>query len=149
MIEWLTDISSWHWTALGIVLLAIEALGTGGFLIGAAASAFITAISMLIFPEQDWKYQLTLFSLMAVVFTVVYLKKFKTFNEETDQPNLNDRASQFVGRQFTLKNDIVNGQGKIQVGDTFWKVRCDSDLSSGTKIEVVQHDGMTLIIKAV
>jgi len=147
MIEYLTEISPWHWTALGISLLVLEALGSGGFLIGAAISAFVTAISLLLFPEQDWKYQLSLFSALAVTFTIIYLKRFKNFNEKTDQPNLNDRTSQFIGQHFTLQEDIVNGKGRIQIGDTFWKIHCDSELSTGTNIKVIDNEGMTLIVK--
>jgi len=149
MIEYLTDISPWHWAALAIALLILEALGTGGFLIGAAVSALVTAASLILFPEQDWKYQLTLFSLLAVTFTVIYLNKFKNFNEKTDQPNLNDRTSQFIGQQFTLQEDIVNGKGRIQINDTFWKIHCDSELTTGTNIKVINTDGMTLIVKEV
>jgi len=148
MIEWLTDISAWHWFALGIALLAVEALGTGGFLIGAALSAFATALVLVIFPELSWKIYLTLFSLLSVVFTLVYWLKFRRFNEKTDQPLLNDRASQLIGRHYTLQEDMKNHAGKLQIGDSLWKIRCDKDLLANTKVEVIKTEGMTLWINS-
>jgi len=148
MIEWLTEISAWHWGALGIALLALEALGTGGFLIGAALSAFTTALVLALFPELSWKIYLTLFSLLAVVFTLVYWVKFRAFNEKTDRPMLNDRASHFIGKRYTLQEATANHTGKLQIGDTLWKIHCDIDLPANTEVEVTKTEGMTLWIRA-
>ena len=148
MIEWLTNISAWHWSALGIGLLILEALGTGGFLIGAALSAFVTALTFIMMPELSWRTQLSLFSLLSVIFTVVYWFKFRNFNEKTDQPMLNDRASHFIGKQYTLQEAIINNQGRLKIGDTLWKLHCDQDLPANTDIEVTKTDGMALWVSA-
>jgi hypothetical protein len=39
---------------------------------------------------------------------------------ESDQPKLNRRGEQYVGRTFTLEEPIVNGHGKIRVDDSTW-----------------------------
>ena len=147
--EWLTEISAWHWASLGIILLVLETLGTAGFLIGSAIAAFLMAVVILIDPNMSWKWQLAVFSISAAIFSLIYLKRFASFNENTDQPNLNNRAAQHIGKRYTLKEAIVNGQGRIQVGDTFWKVSCDTDLQAATQIEVIAVDSMTLIVKPV
>jgi len=146
--NWLSEISAWHWASLGIILLIMEILGTAGFLIGSAIAAFLMAAIISIAPDLDWKWQLAIFSTTAIIFSVIYLKRFANFNENTDQPNLNNRAAQHIGKRYTLNEAIVNGQGRIQVGDTFWKISCDTDLDASTQIEVTGVDGMTLIIKA-
>lgn len=147
--EWLAEISAWHWASLAIILLVLETLGTAGFLIGSAIAAFLMAAIMAIAPEINWKWQLTIFSISAVVFSLIYLKRFANFNENTDQPNLNNRAAQLIGKRYTLKEAIINGQGRIQISDTFWKVSCDYDLEATTQIEVIAVDSMTLIVKSV
>ena len=147
--EWLTQVSAWHWASLAIILLVFETLGTAGFLIGSAIAAFLMSIIVAISPDIDWKWQLAIFSSAALVFSLIYLKRFAKFNENTDQPNLNNRAAQLIGNRYTLKEAIVNGQGRIQVGDTFWKIICDDDLEAATKIEVIDADSMTLTVKSV
>jgi len=146
--NWLNEISAWHWASLGIILLILEILGTAGFLIGSAIAAFLMAAIIGIAPELDWKWQLAIFSSAAIAFSVIYLKRFANFNENSDQPNLNNRAAQHIGKRYTLNEAIVNGQGRIQVGDTFWKIHCDEDLEASTQIEVTGIDGMNLIVKA-
>ena len=145
--HWLTEISAWHWASLGVILLIMEMLGTAGFLIGSAIAAFLMAVVISISPDMGWKWQLAIFSSTAIVFSIIYLKRFANFNEDTDQPNLNNRAAQHIGKRYTLNEAIVNGQGRIQVGDTFWKVTCDTDPDASTQIEVTGVDGMTLIVK--
>ncbi|MCK5335229.1 MAG: NfeD family protein [Gammaproteobacteria bacterium] len=146
--HWLTEISAWHWASLGIILLIMEILGTAGFLIGSAIAAFLMAAIISIAPDIDWKWQLAIFSSTAIVFSIIYLKRFANFNEDSDQPHLNKRAAQHIGKRYTLNEAIVNGQGRIQVGDTFWKITCDEDLEMATQIEVTGVDGMTLKVKA-
>lgn len=147
--EWLNEISSWHWASLAIILLVMEILGTAGFLIGSAIAAFLMAAIVAISPDINWKWQLAIFSTSAVIFSLIYLKRFANFNENTDQPNLNNRAAQLIGKRYTLKEDMVNGQGRIQISDTFWKISCDSDLQASTQIEITDFDSMTLIVKSV
>ncbi len=147
--QWLTEISAWHWASLGIILLIMEILGTAGFLIGSAIAAFLMATIISIVPDMNWKWQLAVFSSTAIIFSIIYLKRFANFNENSDQPNLNNRAAQLIGKRYTLNEAIVNGQGKIQVGDTFWKISCDDELQESTSIEVTGIDGMTLIVKRV
>ena len=147
--EWLNEISAWHWASLAIVLLVLETLGTAGFLIGTSIAAFLMAAIVAISPGLNWKWQLAIFSISAVIFSLIYLKRFANFNENTDQPNLNNRAAQHIGKRYTLSEAIVNGEGRIQVGDTFWKVSCQNDLKVSTQIEVTDVDSMTLIVKSV
>lgn len=146
--EWLTQISAWHWASLAVVLLVLETLGTAGFLIGSAIAAFLMSLIIAIYPDIDWKWQFAIFSSAALIFSLIYLKRFATFNENTDQPNLNNRAARHIGKQYTLNEAIVNGQGRIQAGDTLWKISCDKDLPASTLVEVTGVDSMTLIVKS-
>ena len=147
--EWINEISAWHWASLAIILLVLEMFGTAGFLIGSSIAAFLMAAIVAISPDIDWKWQLAIFSTSAVIFSLIYLKRFANFNENTDQPNLNNRAAQHIGKRYTLSEAMINGEGRIQVGDTFWKISCDSDLQASTQIEVTDVDSMTLIVKSV
>ena len=71
--QWLTEISAWHWASLGIILLIMEILGTAGFLIGSAIAAFLMAAIISIAPDLNWKWQLAIFSSTAITFSIIYL----------------------------------------------------------------------------
>ena len=145
--QWLTEISPWHWASLGVLLLISEILGAAGFLIGSSIAAFLMSAILVFAPELDWKWQLTIFASSAIIFSVIYMKRFASFNEATDQPTLNKRAALHIGKKVSLKEDTLNGMGRVQIGDTFWKVRCDKDTKTGELVTITDADGMTLIAK--
>ena len=74
----------------------------------------------------------------------------KKFSEglKTDEPLLNKRGEQYVGRTFTLEEAITNGFGKVKVDDSTWKVECEIDLDAGSKITVKSVDGTVLQVEA-
>ena len=56
--------------------------------------------------------------------------------QASDQPHLNRRGEQYVGRTFTLQEAIVNGNGKIRVDDLMiWKIYGQGS-PTGTQVTV-------------
>jgi len=53
----------------------------------------------------------------------------------TDQPLLNRRSEQMIGRTATLTEPIRDGRGRVQLGDTLWRVS-GPDLPAGTRVRV-------------
>ncbi len=148
MQEWLSQLEPWHWLSLGLLLLAAEALGAAGFLLGTAIAAFLVALVNAVAPGLSWQTQTVIFALSAVAFSFAYWKYFKDFNKQSDHEELNQRAATLIGREITLSHSVSGGQGRIQIGDTFWKVYCEQELNEGTKVKVVSADNMTLTIVA-
>ncbi|ARU27170.1 NfeD family protein [Cellvibrio sp. PSBB006] len=145
--EFLASLEPWHWLSLGMLILILEILGAGGFLLGIGVSALIIAVVLAIFPGLAWFWQFILFATLSIVITLVYWKKFRKFNNKTDQPLLNSRAARLVGRSVSLLTPIQNGTGKVQIEDALWTVACTDDLPQGTIVDIVGADGMTLLVK--
>jgi membrane protein implicated in regulation of membrane protease activity len=94
-----------------------------------------------------FEYQLLVFALFAVVsvgLSRVYLRQRPI---ETDDPTLNRRAEQYVGRTFTLEEPIRNGRGKVRVGDSTWVVEGRQDLPAGGQVRVTGVHGVTLVVE--
>jgi membrane protein implicated in regulation of membrane protease activity len=149
MIEQLEALSYWHWVIFGLLLFAGEALGAAGFLIGLAVAAFGIGALLATGLVHYWQIQFLLFALLSVVASVVFWKFFRGQNTKDDAVNINNRAAQLIGRKLTLQADVDNGQGKIQIGDTLWKVEAENDLKAGMLIEVYASEGMVLHIREV
>lgn len=149
MSEFFTELSPWHWLILGMLLLGFEVLGTAGFLLGIALAALLQAVILFVVPDMGWQQQLLVFALASVIFTLLYWKLFRRFNDRSDQPLLNDRAAQLIGRQLVLAGPIENGLGRIQIGDTLWRAQADENIAAGSKIEIVDSQGMVLVVKQV
>ena len=149
MIEFFEAIQFWHWILLAIVLIAGEALGAAGFLLGAVMASLELALITYIWPDLTWQQQISLFAVLALLCSVWFWYRFKNFNQATNQPQLNDRAAQLIGGEFALTRAIKGGQGKMQVGDTLWRVESAINYPAGTQVKVVgSRDMVLLVIKA-
>jgi membrane protein implicated in regulation of membrane protease activity len=105
-------------------------------------------VVLIFVPQMSFGMQAVVFAVFAVIRCYVYWHFVRNaMHERSDQPNLNRRAEQYVGRRFVLETAIVNGQGKARVGDTLWLAE-GPDLPAGSPIEVVGVDGSTLKVKA-
>ena len=138
-------IEYWHWLVLGFLLLGAETFGVGGFLIGMAVAAFALAVLRL-FLSLSWENQLIIYAFCSAACTWVYWQYFRNFNQQSDKTLLNDRAAQLIGRSVVLDKALVGGEGKIQIGDTLWKVKSSVDCNVGDTLEVIATEGMTLVL---
>lgn len=147
--EFLHNLSYWHWIILALILLAGEALGAAGFMIGISLSALAVAGLMAVGVLHDWQYQFLLFALLSVVASVLFWQFFHSREHHDNAVMINDRAAQLVGRKLTLTTDMDNGEGKVQIGDTLWKISAEADYAEGTRVEVVGAKNMTLEVRKV
>lgn len=140
-------LESWHWLILLFVLLGAEALGAGGFLLGSAAAAAVVALWLWLVPNTIWPVQLMIFGIGSLLLSLAYWKIFRKLNNKSDNPELNNRALQLVGRSIVLEHDLPVGQSKLQFGDTLWKVESNRCIPRGRTVSVTGHQGMVLLVR--
>ncbi len=138
----------WHWLALAVFLLTIELLEPGMFFLWMAQASLITGGLLFLFPTMDWEIQLLLFSVFSLVGIAVVRQFFKNNLTKSDQPMLNKRTAQYIGRVFTLEQAIINGQGKIRIDDSIWKVK-GIDCPVGTRVKVIGAESIVLLVESV
>jgi inner membrane protein len=136
----------WHWLIAGGVLLLIEVLAPSFFFLWMAVAATVVALVMLFVPALGWQNQLLIFSVLSVVSIVLFRRYQHASPEQTDQPALNRRGEQYIGRTFTLQEPITNRAGVLRVDDTTWRVSGD-DQPAGTRVTVTGADGVILQVR--
>ena len=141
--SFLEQLNHWHWGILAVVLVLIEIVAPVFFFLWLGVAAGIVGGLLFIFPEMGWKTEFLLFSAISLLSVGISRTLLLQRPTQTDQPTLNRRASQYVGRVFTLTDPIQDGVGRIQVGDTSWMI-AGRDMPSGTKIKIVGFDGIIL-----
>lgn len=146
MNELFAQVNHWSWWLLAIVLLVLEAFAPGTFFMWMGIAAGVVGLLLWIAPGIGWEYQLLIFSVLSVASIVVWRQYFKKHPVVTDQPALNRRGQQYVGRTFTLAEPIENGNGKIRVDDTTWKIR-GSDCPAESRVKVVGVEGVILKVE--
>jgi inner membrane protein len=143
MVASVISLGVWNWFILGVVLLGLEVLAPGTFMLwfGMAAIA-VGLISLAV--DWPWQAQVVAFSVFSVGSILIWRQlSGKPVDEAAPTPFLNRRAESFVGRVFTLDKPIVDGAGALKIGDTFWLVR-GPDAPAGTRVKVVGVEGGAL-----
>jgi inner membrane protein len=144
----LKEITIWHWFGAGALLLVLEMLVPGVIFMWLGIAAGITGFVLLAFPTMSWEVQFFVFAGFSIVAVFAGRAWVKSNPTKSDQPNLNIRGAQYVGRSFTLTEPIENGFGIIVVDDTRWKIS-GPDLPAGSKINVTSQDNQMFMVEAV
>jgi hypothetical protein len=142
------NVEFWYWWVLGLVLLVLELFAPGAFFLWIGIAAGVVGVLLWMLPDLGWQFQLMWFALFSVVSIVAWHSFAKQRPSPSDHPTLNRRGEQYIGRVFTLNEPIINGDGKITVDDSTWKVE-GSDCPSGTRVKVVGVDGVILKVDIV
>ncbi len=143
---WLQQLSFWHWLVLGVVLVILEIFSPGVFFLWLGIAAGLVGLVLAVWPSVDWPVQLLLFALFSLVSVFASRRYLRRHPIETDQPTLNRRGEQYVGRQVTLAEPIVNGAGKIRLDDTTWKVK-GPECPAGSHVRITGVEGVVLTVK--
>ena len=88
-------------------------------------------------------WQVVAFALFSFLSVALYWRFVRGRGRASDQPLLNRRAEQLVGRVVPLDGPMLNGRGRVKIGDAFWTVE-GPDLPSGTPVRIHSVNGMTL-----
>ena len=138
----------WHWWIIAVLLVIIEILAPTFFALWMAIAAFLTGAALFLMPEMQWEYQVFIFALLSVISIVVWRHYYIKNPIATDEPLLNRRGEQYIGRVITLKEPIIDGHGKVQVDDSTWKIE-GKDCPTGTKIKVVSVNNVLFQVEII
>jgi membrane protein implicated in regulation of membrane protease activity len=148
MIPYLIDnLGPWSWIIFGLVLMGLELVAPGAFLLWFGLAAVLTGL-------LDWTLGLS-WQAAALVFAVlsvgaVLIGRAVTRNRDEEgggRPVLNRRGQNLVGHVFTLDSAIVAGSGRIRVDDSSWRI-VGPEMPAGARVRVMRVEGATLVVEA-
>ena len=135
----------WAWFVIGLALLALELVAPGGVLIWLGAAALVTG-GMALLVNVYWPLQFVVFGVLALAAIWLWLRTRKQ-EQPTDRPFLNRRAERIIGHEAVLDEPIRDGEGRVAIGETTWRVT-GPDLAAGSRIRVVDAQGPVLKVEA-
>jgi membrane protein implicated in regulation of membrane protease activity len=135
----------WDWFIAAAVLLLLEVMAPGTFMLWLGLSALLVGLISLGI-DWSWQYQFLAFAVFAMAAIPLWRRIGARARAPTDQPFLNRRTDAFIGRVFTLEKPIVGGNGTIGIGDTVWRIS-GPDCPSGSRVKVAAVDGSTLRVE--
>jgi len=132
----------WFWLTLGGLLLVAEMLGTSGYLLWSGMAALAVGLIRWLL-SFSWEAQGVLFAFLTLLAAFLWYRWLALRQKQAD-PLLNQRGKQMIGLQLTLSEALVNGLGHVRIGDSSWRVQADRDLPAGTRVTVINIEGITL-----
>jgi membrane protein implicated in regulation of membrane protease activity len=145
--DFIEQVGPWAWVIGGLLLLGLEIMLPGTFFLWLGISAMVVGAVSLIF-DIAWQVQVVVFVALALVLVVFGRRYFKNRPEDKPEVIVNQRGTQLVGSTYVLSAPIVDGSGRVKVGDSFWRV-IGPDCPSGTRVKVVAVDGSVLRVEPV
>jgi membrane protein implicated in regulation of membrane protease activity len=135
----------WWWLIVAAVLGVLEIVLPGVFLIWIAIAAAATGIAVAVF-DIPFGYQIALFTLLAFVSVYSGRRVYARNPVPSSDPKLNDRTARLIGRTVTVESAILNGEGRVRIGDSVWNAR-GPDAPAGSQVVVVAADGSCLSVE--
>ena len=146
MMSWLRSLGAWNWFILAAVLLLLEVLAPGTFMLWLGLSAILVgAISLAVI--WSWQAQVIAFAVFAVASIPAWRYFARKVEKPVDRPFLNRRVEGYIGREFTLDKPIVGGIGTIHIDDTVWRVK-GPDCPAGSRVRIARAEGADLLVEA-
>ena len=140
----LSTLGPWAWLILAALLFMLETVVPGvHFLWFGIAAVVVGALAFATGFGFPW--QLVAFALISVA-TVFWVRRFaKPDSARSDLPDLNVRGAQYIGRTVVVEDAIVNGRGKVRVGDSVWGAQGE-DAPRGANVTVTGVNGTMLVV---
>ena len=144
--SFLSGLGPWTWwIAAGLCLIVELAVPGMLFIWLALAAAVVGAVNFFI--DLSWQIDVAMFAILSVIFVMVLRPWYSKRNAlASDQPNLNQRLYNYVGRRYPLAQAIVDGTGKVAIEDTLWVVH-GPDLPKGAMVEIKSVEGLRLKVE--
>jgi membrane protein implicated in regulation of membrane protease activity len=140
-------VQPWHWWALAAILIAIEVATPTFYFLWPGLAAALVGIILYADPTLSVDAQVILFSVLAVLSTMLW-KRYapRDWLSTEPHPTLNRRTSHYAGRRAKAAEDFTAGRGAVLIDDTRWSaVTIDgSDPASGEMVTVIGADGTIL-----
>lgn len=135
----------WNWFILAVLLFALETVIPGVHLLWFGVAAVLVGLIALA-TGVAWQWQLIAFAIIAVAAVFLVRRYASSDNATSDQPDLNIRGAQYIGRIVTVEEPIRGGRGKVRVGDTLWQAEGE-DAAAGARVKVKSTNGTVLVVE--
>jgi len=135
----------WLWLIGGVLLLILEVIAPGFFLVFIGAAAMATGLFTVLF-NLGLAPQLALFALYAVIAVLFGRRFYANRAVDSTDPLLNDRVGRLVGKTVTVVAAVDEHAGRVRVGDSEWSAR-GGPAAVGERVRITGVEGNCLIVE--
>ncbi len=133
----------WWWLSFGMVLMVLEIITPGIFFLWIGIGAFITGCVAAVFPAASTTLLGVVFAVLSII-SVLIGRKVIGKQQDIPDTGLNNRAAQYIGQIYPVYEAIIDGRGKISVGDTLWQASAKTNIPVNKSVKVIGVNGTIL-----
>jgi inner membrane protein len=145
-----SELTFWHWLALGLILFGIEMMSGTFDLLMVSIAAWLTAAFTYFAPDSlsGWQGQMIVFGMAATVLVILGRTVLSGIRKTSpEHPTLNRRMASLVGQRGLAMGDFISGTGQVRIGDTVWRAEAvEGELVRTGDTVVVEGAKMTTAI---
>jgi inner membrane protein len=146
LISLLFELGPWNWFLAAVALFIFETIVPGVHFLWFGIAAAVVGL-LAIVTSVAWQWQFIGFAIMSILAVFSVSRCFRPEAARSDQPDLNVRAAQYLGRIVTVEDAIAGGRGRVRVGDSLWAAE-GPDLPVGARARVIASNGTVLVVEA-
>lgn len=137
----------WIWLAIGVLLLAVEAMFSTEWLLWPAVSAGVVAVMTAAGVRLGPPGEVAVFAVLTVIATLLSRRLISKANP--DGPDINDRDSRLVGQRARVVETFVSGRGRVFISGAEWPAEIVGEAPiEGQDVVVTRVNGSLLTVQS-
>jgi len=137
----------WIWLAIGVLLLAVEAMFSTEWLLWPAVSAGVVAVITAAGVRLGLPGEVAVFAILTVIATLLSRRLISKANP--DGPDINDRDSRLLGQRARVVETFVSGRGRVFISGAEWPAEIVGEAPvEGQDVVVMRVNGSLLTVQS-
>lgn len=137
----------WIWLAVGVLLLAVEAMFSTEWLLWPAVSAGVVAVMTAAGVRLGLPAEVAVFAILTVIATLLSRRLISKANP--DGPDINDRDSRLIGQRARIVQPFVGGRGRVFISGAEWPAEIEGEAPpEGQHVQILQVKGSLLMVQS-
>lgn len=137
----------WIWLAIGVLLLAVEAMFSTEWMLWPAVSAGVVAVMTAAGVRLGLPGEVAVFAVLTVIATLLSRRLISKANP--DGPDINDRDSRLIGQRARVVEAFVSGRGRVFISGAEWPAEVEGEAPvEGQDVVVTRVTGSLLTVQS-
>lgn len=137
----------WIWLAVGVLLLAVEAMFSTEWLLWPAVSAGVVAVMTAAGVRLGLPGEVAVFAVLTVIATLLSRRLVSKANPAG--PDINDRDSRLIGQRARVVEAFVSGRGRVFISGAEWPAEIEGEPPvEGQDVVVMRITGSLLTVQS-
>lgn len=128
--------SYWYWLSAALLLLLLELLIPGAFLMWIGLGAAGVGLFLFVFPTAGLVWQLIALA-VSVTVSVLLGAVWQKRSRQQNPHGLNQGLESYVGRHARVRQSFVQGQGRVHLDDSSFAAYSDEEVQAPAQVVIL------------